>query len=229
MEAFVVGSKPEAVFPRAMPSVVYAANGAIGRVQTYQSHAEINAVLSSYVLSTSREGSGPTREMISQCNVDNIIIVETNNITEDVSLSELNLNATSIRRISPIDKSRLVVSQVGLSDTIRKIYLSTGCVGILKSVINYGLGRPVQGIKVSNGLFGMSLCIHEKRDIETIHLIGIGLDAESGHYYDSDKKYGNDHISKDRFYINRISSTRCDIRLTSDNDEVSKVITSNRY
>lgn len=75
---FVIGSKPNPIFPDVIPSKVYAANGAISIAQRFSSikNVEINGVLGKGVLSKKESKSiWRATSLLSGCSVSRLIVV----------------------------------------------------------------------------------------------------------------------------------------------------------
>ena len=221
---FVVGSKPEAVFPDCIePDVVYAANGALDRVQKYAKTAKIISVLSSYILSSEISTASKTRDIIAGSAADKVVLLTNSAVKRDISLESLDIKYHEMIYISPRDRTKLVANQVGYYSSIRQVYRDGGLRSCIAGIYNFMFGRSVQPLKISSGLLGMAIELASTNSAQDIHLVGIGLNANSGHFYDANKSYGRGHIDVDRFYLNVVAQRFSTLNLSSDDSSISNV------
>jgi len=72
---FVVGSKPDAVFPDVRPDVVIAANGSIRLVQNFVGESQVVGIITNSILCDLSDATRKTVEILRGCYVDELNVV----------------------------------------------------------------------------------------------------------------------------------------------------------
>ncbi len=218
---WVVGSKPSAMFPNNDPDVIYAANGAMSRIQEYGEYFRVG-VLSSYLLESERNLNSVWEEL-NGCRVDKLIIARRTPYNPDVNPDDIGLRPGDVEMIRERVIAFKMVKLLGIYEMLRRVWVSRKVGGLLRAIVNTIIGKPIQDTKLSTGLLCLLLSM-DKYNLANYNLIGIGLDPSTGHHYNLGQKYGSDHIDVDRWFLNCIVESDMVGEVKSDDSTIRDVI-----
>lgn len=220
---FIVGSKPEAIFPNIQPDIVYAVNGAINRVQFLKNKSELIGIISNYVFSLNTEQAKLTRTILSDCKVDKLITTSlTLKRKQLLHPKSINLLYKNFEHINAYIENYLKLKFVKKNSLLKKIIYDDSIVGIVDFINCVLTGNKPKELKISTGIFSLVLALSRSTSPADIYVIGIGLEKGSKHFYDQSKVYDprNKHIDCDKFFLQNINKKKLENSkiIFTDND-----------
>ncbi len=204
---FIVGSKPDAAFPDVEPDLIYAANGAIARVENYKAAFKV-CVLNRYAFSrgwvnVDAKALGKADKLVI---IGNDYHVVKNNIFDFIGGfdAEVEFDGKEVSRA--IKLKQISLNEVLLAHLFTKVnwmrrlrkYRMNAVLGHNISTGAYALGRAVN----DHGFSGVNY-----------YLIGIGVGPDSSHFNDSDAAYNNFHSAHDFVFLRSIAK-RASLKVT---------------
>lgn len=202
MNIFVVGSKPDAVFPDVVPDRVYAVNGAIGHAEEFAGTAEITGVITRNVVFSDLAQDLETRKQWAGKRVDRIIVsgsrarVSVDTLKMPIIIRNLGLGFDQFVYLGDDWISRILNNRNKLKlaaevlTRLRSGWPKSFCLELKRT-------RILPELSVSGGIRALLIADREALPDSEIYLIGIGARKSRGHYYDP-KAVFDKHANQDR-------------------------------
>jgi hypothetical protein len=200
---FIIGSKPQANWPRTDPDIIYTANGALARAQRWSEQAQVNALfLNRFFRKNQRSAESSTAAAVHGCVADKVIVSGGANAKEGfVSPSERGLRYRDIERLTRARSFKIKLAFSGVHLVIKEF------MAFMASPRDYAKllrkTRQLQSFSCSTGVLALLIAAKRSQDTDVIYLIGIGGSPGDGHFYDNEKKFER-HIEQDEFFIRRV-------------------------
>lgn len=201
---FIVGSKPDAIFPNVQPNLIVAANGALARVQHYHDNCKIIGVFSKYVFFDSN-----TLSLEKNCKVDKLIIFGSIKKKDYKSNSFVHperagIKYNEIKYVSTTRIERIKLTYYNKLFLIKHLLRNYSLSKKLSLCITFLKKRVIKPLKISTGMISLIFAIREIRTYSTIYIIGYGLNSKNNeaHFYDQKKLYNaKKHSYPDLLFI----------------------------
>lgn len=204
---FIVGSKPDAIFPEIKPNLIIAANASIKRVQNYYGKTKIIGILSDQIFSNNdcvgEDGFlEKNRQYIKDSNIDNLVLLKTLPKSKYVAKVEdiINIGSPKIKVLNRWQYVKLIINYVGFLNSflyMLKTYKIYEIIKTLYQTLRYGKYNPAE---VSTGMICLAYAINNFK-YSKIYVIGIGIEKDSGYSFTSKARYNIFHIDKDLFFV----------------------------
>lgn len=202
---FVIGSKPQAIFPDVTPTKIYAANGAIARAQEIAQKYDVpltGVLFRRFLSAQEKERASPTAIALNGCRGDRLIISgggpkhgrfdtprarglqfgSEERLSRSRSLL-LKMRYASVLRIGR-DILNLIV-KAGWSETFAKVRKT----------------RSLGALGISTGMLAVLLALRESGRSSRVYVIGIGIDVEEGQFYDPNSAGRFRHVDADKAMV----------------------------
>jgi len=196
---FIVGSKPQAVWPDVAPDQIYTANGALARVQSWANEGvPVTAFLYRYFFKNHpKYNHTPTVEAVNGCVAERIIVSGGAGRTKDFVTAEdrglrynerhdlsrraaflLKLRFAGLR-LFPEEFGRLAQSPSAYCQALRKT-------------------RMLDSFSCSTGMLALLYAASCARAGDQLYLIGVGAARDTGHFYNAGVPFAR-HVRQDQF------------------------------
>jgi hypothetical protein len=202
---FVIGSKPDAIFPAVVPSRIYAANGATARAQPIASEhdAPLTAVVwKIFFAERKQERHAATAAALDGCRGDRLVISGggPKNAQYDPPRSR-GLIFRREQHLSRLASLRLKLRYASLSRVFNDVLSDLGR-GSSKGIFDQiRRKRSVDALGISTGLLATLLALDETAANSRIYVIGIGIDEDEGQFYDSGGLGRFRHVKADKAMV----------------------------
>lgn len=208
MNIFVIGSKPDAIFPRVVPDRVYAVNGAIARFEKQSEAIDFTGVISRSVIYSSSSSDVQSRKLWKGRRVDRLIV----SINTGWSIDKGEDSTALETKLFDLGLKFQHFSWVGnryrfkILKTRSKIRLTTEVLRRLRSawpesfVWELKRTKALPELGISGGVRALVIAHEEAPPNATIYLIGIGARKSKGHFYDPNGTFKH-HILQDRNFL----------------------------
>lgn len=185
INVFILGSKPDPVFPGVTPDYVYAANGAVALASKFQPHSNLVGVMGRFIFDPNCTYADSTREMLRGIQLDKLVLKGSPAKYKDLhTAKDFHINATKIEYLS---KSSINVLRSSARPTYDNLYISAFlCIDpiLARFKLNYRRAR-FKFEFISTGAIALAYALHQHSKEHTMfHVIGIGAKEGSGHFYD---------------------------------------------
>ncbi len=203
MIIFIIGSKPNPTFPNCKPDIAIGVNGAISYSKEKKFEAdEFWGVLSGSSIIGWEERTETTVKAIEDSIVDELIFWY--DLNKKVPPLEKYLQYSKFIELDLEVRSQLVNSFIPNNKKFFSIF--SGLIKRPRSTLIELYNKDFyHGLKPSSGLLAAWYAISRFPQFKKIYLIGIGLDPDSGHFYDGQSRpYGEWHIKADRILYNSL-------------------------
>ena len=197
MTTFIIGAKPDPVFPQVRPDAAYFANAAVAYAERFDAATRKTGVLSDYLLTEDIVVNhlGLLREAC----LDHIVI------TRAAPVATWPIERTGMRHGSKVELTSLDRQAMTMSVLGRRFLLLAMLSAPfswrrkVRSLGSYALRRNELGeTKLSTGAFSLVLAILDQDAPPPYYLIGIGVEP-GGHFYDANHRYDSErHLNADR-------------------------------
>ena len=205
MNIFIIGSKPDPIFPDVKPDVVFAANGALTHAQAAFETAKIISVLSDYVLFGDTPACEGAWTVLKGARCHELILSQShwcNPAPEDVAaISPVTFDHLS--KIRHFEKTTRIIKALKrdvLCSQIKRLFKHQP----LRFLYLMLFKQQIDGLKLSTGALALSQAMRMYPDAEKYYMFGIGLDAAAAHFYNKAKIYGAQHVLADGLYYQAI-------------------------
>ncbi len=199
---FVVGSKPETFWPDCVPHRVYAANGAIVRVQHHLGKAEVVGLITKTSLkSTQKSRRSVDAIVLRGARVDRLIIAGGARSRSGFDRpDQRQIYAARVEHMSRTFSLYLKLKQRAVSSIYRQARRNRGGFPLLHLTKDLVRTRMVSELAISTGVLALLLALHETRSVEErqIFLIGVGAGEGRDHFYEGAAPFGGLHVEPDR-------------------------------
>jgi len=201
---FIVGSKPNVTWPDLEPDYIYAANGALARVQQF-TKSKIIGVISNYVFTKLNEGAIKTFNLINNTKANKIIITPINKKHTRIALSikDTNIIYKKYKYMSMCELMYLKISIYGIKNLLKNLF-KQNIYNILKLLYNILRSCDTNSsiLHISTGMLALAVALQRHKEPSDIYIIGIGFESGDGHFYDKTKLYPSAHIENDFTFYN---------------------------
>ena len=202
---FVVGSKPDAIFPDTKPDIIISANSAIKRVQHFFPSTKLCAIMSDQIFSDNivrgEEGClEDNQNYIKDSKMDTLILLKTlkeKRIVIDIN-SWLNYNEFLLLHRFNIYKPLLKV--ISFKDIVSQIYINEDFKSFSKTVYQFIRYGKINPLEISTGMIALLYAL-ENFNYNKIYVVGVGINSKSGYLYTNKGVYNEFHISRDILFI----------------------------
>jgi len=202
---FILGSKPDAYFPKVIPDLIITANSAIKKVQNYYGKVEIISIMSDQIFSDNvipgEEGFlSNTQVYIKNCKMNKIILLKTlSNSSYVIDINEW-LTFEKYISLSRWEYHKLIMKFVSFKESFIQLVKSENLYNIFKTLyqtLRYGKYNPTE---VSTGIISLAYAMDRYLECD-IYVIGVGIDEKSGYDFSKKAVYNYFHIPRDIFFI----------------------------
>ncbi len=205
MNIFVVGSKPDAVFPNVQPDRVYAVNGAIARLENISETTESIGVISWSVIFSDEPQDVETRRQWSGRHVDRLIISgQGANFEQEAPELEVRLRDLGLRfaRLSAVGKQckRIVVKSRRKNRLLMEVAIRLRSAWPSSLLLELKRTKLLPEIGISGGVRTLVIANQEAPPGAKLYLIGVGARKSRGHFYDSEAAFDK-HALQDRNFL----------------------------
>lgn len=202
---FVIGSKPEAVFPDVKPTRIYAANGAIARAQEIMEMYDtpLTGVLFRIFLSArEKQRKSPTAAALNGCRGDRFVITGGGPRHGQFDQPQARgLRFRSEERLSRPGSMLLKLRYASLVRVARDIRDEIRSEGWAASLRKIRKTRSLTALGISTGMLAVLMALSESDDQSCVYVIGVGIDAEEGQFYDAAGTGRFRHLKADKAMV----------------------------
>jgi hypothetical protein len=198
---FVVGSKPDAIFPEVKPDLVISANSAIKRVQKYYGQVPVISIMSDQVFSDNvikgEEGYlNDVREYIKGSKTNELVILKTLPKYRIIKKYIDYIEYTKSKSFTRWEYHKMTINYVSIYDAIESSFQNDSFLFILKTIyqtVRYGKFNPLE---ISTGMISLVYALFNYK-YQKIYIIGIGVNQCSGYSYSNNSVYNYFHVPRD--------------------------------
>lgn len=186
-EVFILGAKPDPVFPKVSPTKVYAANGAIYLAQRYVGASIVTGLVAKRLLiANEKMRSSTTSSVINGCKLDRLLICGGAGNNRSFDSPEMRgVTTNSVQRLSRFKTLSLKMRYASWRRLFANLDLYShggGQNSLISAIIKT---RSLPALGISSGLLATLVALSENKDRNArFHLIGISLNPNGGHFHD---------------------------------------------
>ncbi|WP_412725929.1 hypothetical protein [Arcobacter sp. 15-2] len=203
-KVFIIGSKPDILYPEGIvPDVVVGANVAVQRIQKYKNEATLYGVVSNYIFTKRDKVCTVDYNEIKESYVDTLFVTALKTVTEE---SKYNLSQTTFNQNNIIYLNEKILNKCKNKYISNKFILKNyGLKGLFKYYLYNLKGKKNRFTHISTGMLSLAIMLEQYKNIKMdIYLLGIGIDPNSGHFYDKNIIMSDYHLEKDKEFIKNV-------------------------
>ena len=225
---FVIGSKPEAVFPDVAPGYVYAANGSIARAQDFLQDAHVTGVvLNRFFAADDRERQSSTAKTLKGCQVNRLVISGGARRKSGIDApGQRGLTCEQVVRLSRLRSVALKLRHASWGRLLRNLDFRPHPKEDGRLITRISRTRSLPALGISTGMLAVLLALKEHPKA-TIYVIGIGLDPTAGQFHDHTVSL-RFHVEADRVMIDDLRGRVDSRQLVFTDPELSSYVATPR-
>jgi hypothetical protein len=205
MNIFVLGSKPDAVFPDVQPERVYAVNGAIARLDAFSDASELVGVIAWSVIYSSKRQDVETRRQWIGRRVDRLIVAgQGANFKQEAPGLETKLQNLGLHfgRLSLVGSqyAKTIIKSRSKSRLLKEIATRLRSAGSGSLLLELKRTKLLPEAGISGGVRTLVIANEEAPPSARLYLIGVGARRSRGHFYDPDSLFDK-HALQDRNFL----------------------------
>jgi hypothetical protein len=183
---FVIGSKPQAIFPDVTPTKIYAANGAIARAQEIVQKYDVpltGVLFRRFLSAQEKERNSPTAMALNGCGGNRLIITgggPKNGRFDSPKARGLQFKSeVRLSRLSSLILKMRYASILRIGAEIRNDIRKDGLPATIGRISKT---RSIHAFGISTGLLAVLLALRASDRSSRVYVIGIGIDDQEGQY-----------------------------------------------
>jgi len=219
---FIVGSKPDINYPDdVMADVIFGVNGGISRIQNY--NIPSYGVITNLAFTNKDSGCKATFDNIKDSIVDKLFVTNLQTQTEE---SQIRFNQTNLKNadVNYLDEIKLNKIKNKYFPILR-VFKNYGFYGLYKFMKFNIKGKKNKFTHISTGMLALALVLEEYKNEEVIiYMLGIGIDPNSGHFYDQNKIISDYHLEKDKEFIKNVVKSNNNAKIYATDSLLSEYL-----